>query len=317
MSFAAKFVIALSCALALMAAYTTAATWNIERSHPPIGEFVTVDGVRLHYFAAGDGPPLVLLHGASASLRDFNASILPDLVRTFRVIAFDRPGYGYSDRPAGVWPDPAMQADLIHQALDALGVEQPVLVGHSWSGSVVLAYLLDHPDQASGGVLLAGAVNPWKGGVSWFVDLTGWPVIGRLFTTTLAFPMGQLFLNSAIEKVFAPESPPTEYRTRTSAVLALRPDAFHASAEDVRGLSGFLERQSPLYDQIESPLLLITGERDTIVPAWNHAEKLAARLPHARHVELAGAGHALHHTHAKDVVRLIEDFTSAFRRTPE
>lgn len=311
MSFTSKIIVGLGCVLALLAAYTAIATWKVERDHPPIGDFVTVDGVRLHYLAAGDGPPLVLLHGASASLRDFNASVLPVLARSFKVIAFDRPGYGYSARPTSPWPNPAIQADLIRQALDALGVERPLLVGHSWSGSVVLAYLLNQPRHAAGGVLLAGAVNPWQGGVSWFVDLAGWPIVGRLFTATLAFPLGQLVLDPAIENVFAPEAPTTDYRTRTSAILALRPDAFYASTEDVRSLSAFLEQQSPRYEGIDAPLLLITGEQDTIVPAWNHAEKLAARLPHARHIELPGAGHALHHTRAEDVVRLIEDFAAA------
>lgn len=308
MPFALKLVVLLFFVLGLMAIYTVAATSRVERTYPPTGDFITVQGVRLHYVTAGDGPPIVLLHGASASLRDFDASILPGLARHHRVIAFDRPGYGYSDRPADGWPDPARQAVLIHEALRTLGVEKPVLVGHSWAGSVVLAYLLNHPEDASGGVLLAGVVNPWQGGVGWTADVAGWPVIGRIFTSSLVFPLGQVFLNSAIGNVFAPEPPTPGYRTRTGAILALRPPAFRASAEDLRNLSRFLQAQSARYEQIDRPLLLITGERDTIVPAWNHADRLAARLPHARGVDLSGAGHALHHTRADEIVRLIRDF---------
>ena len=308
MPIVAKLFIAVVCVAGLLAAYTGVATWWVERTYPPIGDFVTVEGVRLHYVAAGDGPPVVLLHGASASLRDFDASILPDLARDHRVIAFDRPGYGYSERPAGGWPDPARQAALIHEALRTLGVERPVLVGHSWAGAVVLAYLLDRPDDAAGGGLLAGAVNAWEGGVDWTVDAAGRPILGKLFAWTLVFPFGQAFLDSAIGGVFAPEAPTPDYRTRTGAILALRPGAFSASSEDVRNLSEFLEGQSRRYGEIASPLLLITGERDIIVPAWNHADRLAARLPHAQRVDLPGAGHALHHTHAAEVVRLIGDF---------
>ena len=308
MPFALKLVVLLFFVFGLMAIYTVAATSRVESAYPPTGDFITVQGVRLHYVTAGDGPPIVLLHGASASLRDFDASILPGLARHHRVIAFDRPGYGYSDRPADGWPDPARQAALVHEALRTLGVEKPLLVGHSWSGSVVLAYLLNHPEDASGGVLLAGTVNSWQGGVGWTADVAGWPVIGRVFTSTLVFPLGQVFLNSAIGNVFAPEPPTVDYRARTGAVLALRPGAFRASAEDLRNLSAFLKSQSPRYDRIGSPLLLVTGERDTIVPAWNHADRLAARLPHARRVDLPGAGHALHHTRAEEIVRLIREF---------
>ena len=310
MPFVAKLALAVVCVVGLPAAYTAMATWWVERSYPPIGDFVTVQGVRLHYVAAGEGPPVVLLHGASASLRDFDASILHELARDHRVIAFDRPGYGYSDRPADGWPDPARQAALVHDALQVLGVERSVLVGHSWAGAVVLAYLLDHPEDAAGGVLLAGAVNAWEGGVDWTVDVAGWPVLGELFARTLVFPFGQVFLDSAIGGVFAPEAPTPDYRARTGAILALRPGAFRASSEDVRNLSDFLEGQGRRYGEIASPLLLITGERDTIVPAWNHADRLAARLPHARRIGLPGAGHALHHTHAAEVVRLIGEFAT-------
>ncbi len=308
MSILFKLCLGLGVVMAMLAAYTTWATRQTEQAHPPTGAFLSVDGVRLHYVEAGEGSPVVLLHGASTSLRDFEASLLPLLAKSHRVIAFDRPGYGYSERPTGPWPDPAMQAGLIREALNLLGVEQPILVGHSWSGSVVLAFLLDHAQDASGGVLLAGAVNPWQGGVNWYVNVSGWPIFGRLFTTTLSLPLGRLVLDSAIGNVFAPEAPTDGYRTRTGADLSLRPDSFRASTEDVRSLSAFLERQSPRYEELETPLLLITGAQDEIVPAWNHAEKLAARLPHAQLVEMAGAGHALHHTRTDEVAKLIEEF---------
>ena len=313
MSVALKCLISLGCVLGLMALYTAAATWWMERAHPPIGDFVTTHGVRLHYVSAGDGPPIVLLHGASSSLRDFDASILHDLARDHHVIAFDRPGHGYSERPADVWPDPARQAALIRGALQVLGVDRPVLVGHSWSGALVLAYLLDYPEDAAGGVLLAGVANPWDGGVSWHAEAAGWPVIGGLLTATLVFPLGQLSLDSVIGGIFAPEAPPPGYRDRTAAGLALRPGPFRASSEDVRNLSDFLEGQRRRYEEIDRPLLLITGGADTIVPAWNHADPLATRLPHAERVDLPGAGHGLHHTRADDISALIRDFA----RRPE
>lgn len=308
----AKLLVLLTGAVGALALYTVVATAWVERAYPPLGAFVTVDGIRLHYIERGprDAPSLVLLHGASASARDFEASILADLARDHRVIAFDRPGYGYSERPQGGWPDPAAQAVLIREGLRALGVERPVMVGHSWSGAIVLAYLLNHREEVRGGVLLAGAVNPWNGGVTWFSNVAGWPVVGEVFTRTVVFPLGQLVLESAIAGVFAPETPVPEYRDRTGAALALRPGPFRASTEDVRNLSGFLEDQSQRYDTITSPLLLITGNGDTTVPAWNHSDRLAARLPHADRVELADAGHALHHSRREDVVRLIRTFTA-------
>jgi len=308
MSRAVKCLIGFGAILTLFASYTAIATWQVQQTYPPIGQHIEVRGVRLHYVDVGKGPTIVLLHGASASLRDFSASIMDDLAINHRVIAFDRPGYGYSERPKDGWPDPGRQANLFHEALQIIGAEKPFIVGHSWAGSIVLAYILNHPEDVQGGVLLAGTANPWKSGVSWSVHAAGIPVVGEFFSATIVFPLGQFLLDSIISGVFHPDTPTPDYKTKTGAMLALRPGAFQASAEDVRMLSEYLESQSTRYDEIKSPLLLVTGENDTIVPARNHADLLVKRLPKAKIVELRGAGHALHHSRTTDVVRLIADF---------
>jgi len=308
MSRTAKSLIVVGAIFTLLASYTAIATWRVQRAYPPIGQHIEVQGIRLHYVDVGKGPTIVLLHGANASLRDFSTSILDDLAINYRVIAFDRPGYGYSERPSDGWPDPGRQANLIHEALRIIGAEKPTIVGHSWAGSVVLAYILNHPEDVQGGVLLAGAVNPWKSGVSWPVIAAGVPVVGEFFSATIVFPLGQFLLDSLISGVFYPDTPTPDYKTKTGAILALRPGAFQASAEDVRMLSKYLENQSSRYGEIEGPILLVTGESDTIVPAWNHADLLAKRLSKAKIVELQGAGHALHHSRTTEVVRLISNF---------
>jgi pimeloyl-ACP methyl ester carboxylesterase len=294
--------------LAALYFYSVAGARQAEREFPPIGELIEIDGIRLHYLDRGEGPTIVLLHGASASLRDFQASLLPALADRHRVIAFDRPGYGYSDRPNAGWPDPAHQARLLRDALRRLGARNPVIVGHSWSGSVVLAYLLDYPGETAGGVLLAGGSHPWKGGVDWYNHVAGWPLIGPLFASTIVYPVGRLKLESAAAAVFAPNPLPKDYIRQTAARLALRPGPFLASTEDVRNLSGFLSEQSRRYHEIQRPLLLITGDADTIVPPPNHADRLVKTLPKAELVVLPDTGHAPHHVHTETISRLIGDF---------
>jgi len=76
-----------------------------ERHNPPSGKFVEADGVRLHYVEQGHGQPLILLHGNGSMIQDFESSGLLDMAAAkFRVIAFDRPGYGHTARPRNrVW----------------------------------------------------------------------------------------------------------------------------------------------------------------------------------------------------------------------
>lgn len=295
--------------LAGLALYSHIGATRAEQRFPPIGDFVEVEGLRMHFVEQGRGPSLVLIHGASTSLLDFQASLTKPLSTAHHVVTVDRPGHGYSERPAGGWPNPAAQARLIRGLLRELGVENPILVGHSWSGSVVLAYLLAYPDEAAGGVLLAGGSHPWEGGVAWHNDLAGIPVLGHLFARTLVYPLGRLALETAVAGVFDPDPVPDGYRARTGVELSLRPNVFLANAEDIRRLSSFLAEQSRGYKDIRRPLLLVTGDQDRIVPSWNHAARLIRQAPKAELAVLEGAGHALHHAHSRRVASLIGSFT--------
>lgn len=296
--------------LAAMGLVTHLGADRAEYENPPVGRFATVDGVRLHYTDGGSGSAVVLIHGASTSLLDFESSLAGPLRRSHRVIAVDRPGHGYSERPHGEWPDPAKQARLIRELLVELGVAAPVLVGHSWSGSVVLAYLLAYPESTVGGVLLAGGTHPWEGGVAWYNDVAGVPLLGEVFVRTLTYPVGQLAMSAAIEEVFEPNPVPADYAQANAIDLSLRPATFAANAEDVSRLSDFLAVQSERYAQIRRPLLLLTGTDDDIVPPWNHADRLQRQVDGVERVDFVATGHALHHVHSQRIADLISEFVS-------
>jgi pimeloyl-ACP methyl ester carboxylesterase len=173
-----------------------------EAAHPPAGRFVEVDGGRVHVLELGQRGgkagraetgaadlywPIVLVHGASGNLGDLRLSLGDRLARTRRVILVDRPGHGWSDRPGGAQDaTPARQAALIAQALERIGVERFVLLGHSLGGAVATAFALAYPDRLAGLVLLAPVTHPWSGGLSWYNALLTTPVAGPLFAHALA-----------------------------------------------------------------------------------------------------------------------------------
>jgi len=79
-------------------------------------------------------------------IQDFGSSGLVDLAaKTYHVIAFDRPGFGYSDRPRSTLWTPEAQADLINAALIQMGLSQPLVLGHSWGTLVAVALALKYP----------------------------------------------------------------------------------------------------------------------------------------------------------------------------
>lgn len=284
---------------------------SAEQNYPPIGSFVEIDGQSIHYRETGDSTAndtIVLIHGASTSLLDFESSLRPMLEERYRVIAIDRPGHGYSSRTDKKWPDPAAQADVIAKTLDQLGIKRAHWIGHSWAGSVVLAAALNNASSVASITLLAGASHPWEGGVAWHATLANVPIIGHLFSYTLAAPAGQLMLQDAVAGAFKPEQVPQNYLSNTGVQLSLRPQAFKNNAADLSKLSDWLKSQAQGYAALNVPILLITGEKDTVVPDWNHAQRLVESQPTAQWVRLQGAGHALHHTQTEAVAALIDQF---------
>jgi pimeloyl-ACP methyl ester carboxylesterase len=162
-------------ALAALAAVNQQNAINAQRKYPPQGDFLRVRGVRLHKIdTGGPGPAVVLLHGNGVTSADMEISgLVARAARRRRVVAFDRPGFGYSERPRGTVWSPAAQADLISAALERMGIEEAVVVGHSWASMVALALALDHARLVTGLVLMSGYYFP--------TPLLPYPALGGSF----------------------------------------------------------------------------------------------------------------------------------------
>lgn len=308
MSIFSGFIAVLVALLVGLLVWTGIGQWWVEREHPPVGQFITVDGITLHYVMAGDGPGLVLVHGASSNLQEFTSSILPELAKTHRVIAFDRPGYGYSDAPPGDgWFDPTQVADLLLKAAAQLGVEKPVVLGHSWAGSVVMAAMVHFPERIRGGVMLSGVAGHWAGPLNWTYEIGDKPLIGPLFAWTMVYPLGSLVLANNVQEVFTPDAMPEGHLDRAAVALALRPATFQRNVRDMNQLNEYMQLLSPRYDEVTLPLLIIHGEDDILVPFWNHGRRVVPVIKQAKVVLLPHTGHAPHHTQTARVVQEVND----------
>ena len=199
--------------LAAMTAYNIYRARKAEREHPPTGRFVTVEGVRLHYIEKGEGPPVVLLHGNVVTAEDFRTSgVLELLARRHRVIAFDRPGFGYSDRPHGSAWSARAQADLLRDALDVLGIERFVVLGHSWGAAVALAMALNHPDDVRGLVLLSGYYYPTLRADVLLASPPAIPILGDLLRFSISPLLGKLVQPLLLKGMFAPLPVPADFK---------------------------------------------------------------------------------------------------------
>jgi pimeloyl-ACP methyl ester carboxylesterase len=297
--------LALGAAAGGAALLTAALTRRAERDYPPGGRFVTAAGVRLHLIERGSGQAVVLLHGLRGSTRDFEHSIFPALASRYRAIAVDRPGYGYSERPNIAGDSPLVQAELLHDALQHLGVQQPIVVGHSMAAAVALAYAVKFPADTGAVVTLCGHVLPFDGfDAGPLAALATTPLLGRALAATVLAPLGMLVAPALLRLVFRPQRAPADY-ARAATRLALRPRAFVASSADRRSMDDGLLQVYKDFPGLRAPLVIVTGRADHVL---SPAEGLSLHrlVPGSELIVLPGSGHMPHFADPQAVVAAVD-----------
>jgi pimeloyl-ACP methyl ester carboxylesterase len=281
-----------------------------EAKNPPAGKFVEVDGVRLHYVDRGAGSAVVLLHGNGVMLQDYEVSGVLDLAAEHhRVIAFDRPGFGYSERPRSTVWTPTAQADLIARALKQIGVKHAVVVGHSWGTMVALAMALDNPELVEGLVLLSGyyygTVRPDVVPAS----APAVPLLGDVIANTFAPINGRLIAPMALKAAFRPAAISEKFAAFPAA-MTLRPSQVRAAAADTAMMIPSAIELSKRYAELRLPMIIMAGEGDVIAFVAKHAERLADAMSGAELRIVPDQGHLFHYAVPEQVVAAIRDVHS-------
>jgi pimeloyl-ACP methyl ester carboxylesterase len=289
--------------------YVRAKTKQAEAEHPPRGRFVTVDGVRLHYIERGEGPVLVLLHGNGVYADDFDHSGLLDrAAQSYRVIAFDRPGFGYSDRPRSrVWT-PQAQARLLHHALQELGVESAIVLGHSWGTLVALSMALDAPDFVRGLVLMSGYYYP-----SLRADVLtsgpAVPLIGDLMRYTVSPIIGRMMWRPIAKRAFAPMEVDARFRA-LPVWMMLRPKQLRASAAETAMMVPSAMALAKRYPELKVPAVILSGTQDLIADFSHNSERLNERIPESELQLQPGVGHMTHYAHPEQAMAAVDSIAA-------
>lgn len=281
-----------------------------EAANPPVGKFIDVDGVRLHYVEHGDGEPLVLLHGNDSMVEDFLTSGLIDLAaQNYRVLAFDRPGFGHSSRPRGLIWSPDAQAALIAHALEKLGAPSTLVLGHSWGASVAMALALRSPELVTGLVLASGYYYPTVRPVFALASIPALPLIGDVIAWTIAPIIGRLMGALIEEKIFGPQKAPSKFR-RFPKEMTLRPSQQKATAVDGALLIPNVFEFQHRYAELKMPVVILAGDQDRLVETDKQSARLHRDIAHSRLHLLPGAGHMIEQTQTEDLMAAINEVAS-------
>jgi pimeloyl-ACP methyl ester carboxylesterase len=301
-------------ALVVLALITQGGVFALQRAYPQQGKTIDVAGARLHVVELGPrdakGPPVVMIHGASSNLESMRP-LGELLARHHRVILIDRPGHGWSTRGDLKISTPAMQAKMLDEALEKLGVSGAIVVVHSLAGALGALLALDYPRRVAGLAMLAPVAYPWPGGVGWYNKVVTTPLIGPLLAYTISVPLGLIVSEPGARSVFAPQIMPPGFIKASATPLLLRPRELLANAWDLVTLKAAVAEQAPRYANIKAPVVVITGDTDTTVSPGIHSHRFAATVANAKLIVLPGVGHMVQYAAPDVVVREIEALIAA------
>ena len=313
--------VGIAAALGALALFNNASARAAERRHPPRGRFVRVDGpdghdVRLHALDTGEpvngdgGPPVVLLHGNVVTSDDWMTAGIMDRLDRRRVIAFDRPGFGHSERPRGVRWGAREQAALFIEACERMGVRRPVVVGHSWGTLPALAWALEAPETITGAVLLSGYYYPTTRVDGMFAATAAVPVLGDLLRHTVSPPFMRATLGAVEKGLFDPREVPDRFSREFPHELTWRPGQLRAIASEGAIMVDEAEQLQAMIARSRRgpsspPLALMAGLEDKVVDPHDQTARLARELANTTLELVPGTGHMVHHAVPETVRRMV------------
>ena len=270
--------------------------------------FLTLHGQRLAYLEAGQGPPLLLIHGIAEAAWAWEV-IIPALARRHRVIAPDLLGHGRSAKPRGDY-SLGNQATLMRDLMISLDIERATLIGHSLGGGITMQFAYQYPERCERMVLVAsGGLGQDVTFVLRSLGLPGADIVAPLFlsNTTRNMILGTVRwlgrrgvkASPGQKAMWRSYAGLTEPATRAAFIATVR------AVIDQRGQRvSALER---LYLARSMPTLLLWGENDRIIPV-SHAHSAHEEMPGSRLEVINGAGHFVQLEKPQRVAELILDF---------
>lgn len=251
---------------------------------------------------AGSGPDCLVIHGTLMTLEDMWLGPTAALAEQFRVTAVDRPGHGHSQRRRLIDASPWRQAEILHDFAVAVGLHRPVVIGHSFGGTVALAYAMLFPEETRGVVALAPMCLPELRLEAFLFGPRGVLGLGDGLAPTLGSTIDPVLLQPLWRAMFLPQAMPDRFSEAFPFPLAARFGQMIAEGEDALALPPALASMAVRFHACPVPTRFVAGMADIVVNNALQGRIAAALMPKASFSWIAGSGHMLHHFAQAEIV---------------
>jgi pimeloyl-ACP methyl ester carboxylesterase len=274
-----------------------------DATRPEIGSVADAGGIKTNYLEAGDGPPVVLIHGSGPGVTAYAnwRPVIPELAKDFRVVAPDMVGFGFSERPKGVRYGLDTWADQTVALMDTLGLDRVKLVGNSFGGAIALRIAAQLPDRVDKLVLMGsmGVSFPITEGLDrvWGYE----PSFENMRAVLDVFAYSRKIVNDELAEVRYRGSIEPGFQESFSAMFP---------ADESGSRQRWVEAMTTPEEQLRAlphRALIVHGREDAVIPLQNSYD-LMGLLDNADLAVFSHCGHWSMIERTADFNRLVRDF---------
>ena len=271
------------------------------------GKYIEISGIKVRYIQIGKGQDILFIHGVPGSIEDWEP-VISSLSSNYRVTVYDRPGHGYSSAEK-------IGYNLEHNANIALGLinelhlENVIVVGHSYGGSVIMALAVRNPHQVKAFIPIAGATYPVEN-IEPIYSLIRIPIIGRGFAAMASSFIGPAMIKDGLREAFHPnEDIIPEGFIDTRVKIWLQTKVLVSTAREELNLNSDLEKIIPDYGNISKRFFIIHGDYDLWVPKGD-STKLHKIIRNSKLLILSNTGHQVQYERPGILIKTINEVAS-------
>jgi pimeloyl-ACP methyl ester carboxylesterase len=251
-----------------------------------------------------------MIHESSGNMRDLILALEDTLAPHFRLIIFDRPGLGHTDKLSSDGDKFIDQAMILRDAAKKLGAEKPIVLGHSLGGIISMAWATQAPDDLSALALISPVAMPFDTPNSTYYKMNKHPIIGPFINHFIGAFHYEGAIQNGLDEVFTPDPPPSGYRDGMGVELVLRPKTIQSNARQRNQIHEQIRALEAQYVRVTVPIEILHGALDTTVPPKIHAEGLKNRLNNVNVTIWLEQGHMPHHFKQTDISNAVQKLQS-------